>query len=200
MSQFSGSNDAEARQTVTGALYQLFRHPIHYFVINWNWKSALLSSVIRATIFLIATIKRGAWDISVAVAVEAVYSAFVSGIYGAFTQAMRFAKPEWVSKLIFGLILPLGLLGLDYLAHFYTGMRHMRLSLILSASFSALSSLFNLYIMRHGTLLVGHEGESLSRDLKRMPGLIVSFLTAAPVWMWSQALRIFQRKSVEIVT
>jgi hypothetical protein len=36
-------------------------------------------------------------------------------------------------------------------------------------------TLFNVFAMRRGTLIVGERGDSLMCDLVRMPGLIVSF-------------------------
>jgi hypothetical protein len=187
-------------QTVWNSLAELASHPVLYFVVNWNWKSALLSSIIRGLIFLLATIRRDTAEISLAVIVEMIFSALVAGIYGAFTQVMRFATPEWISKLIFAVFLPAVLFYLDYLVHIYTGMRHMTLSLIFSASFSALSSLFNLYVMRHGALLVGEEGESLSRDVGRMPRLVAGFVAAAPLWIWRRSASAVRRRWLKIVT
>jgi hypothetical protein len=182
----ASENNQHTATSVGEALRELARHPGHYFVVKWNWKSALLSATIRGTILLIATIKRGWFDISTAVAIEAAFSASVSGVYGSFTQAMRFARPEWLSKLIFALVLPSGLLALDSAIHYYTGMRRMMLSVIMLGTFSALSSLFNLYIMRHGALLVGREGDSLGQDMARMPRLIGGFLATGPLWFWKQ--------------
>ncbi|HVP64045.1 MAG TPA: hypothetical protein VMT82_04055 [candidate division Zixibacteria bacterium] len=192
------TGNSQTAPTVGEALCDLMRHPGHYFVINWNWKSALLSACLRATIFLVATIKRGWLDISTAVAVEALFSACVSGIYGSFTQAMRFARPEWLSKIMFAFVLPAGLLALDYTVHYYTGMRRMLLSVIMAGTFSALSSLFNLYIMRHGALLVGREGDSLTQDMARMPRLIGGFLAAGPLWVWRQISQLLTRRGMEI--
>ena len=192
------SNEVKS-ETVAQALLHLARHPIRYFVINWNWKSALFSAMIRATIFLIATIRRPWADISVAVLVEVAFSTAVAGVYGSFTQAMRWARPEWLSRIIFAVCLPLLLLWLDYIVHFYTGMRHMRISLIMSATFSALSSLFNLYIMRHGVMLVGGEGRPLHRDLRSMPRLIGGFVAHIPLLIWRRAMARYRGNGVQVV-
>lgn len=185
--------------TVGQALLQLARHPIHSFVINWNWKSALFSALLRASIFLIATIRRPLVDISVAVAVEIAFSTAVAGVYGSFTQAMRWARPEWLSRTIFVVVLPSILLLFDYIAHFYTGMRHMRLSLIMSAIFTGLASLFNLYIMRQGVMLVGGEGGPLHRDLRSMPRLIAGFVAHIPLLIWRCAVNRLRGSGVQVV-
>src|SRR5215472_15340608 len=158
--------------TVGQAAAQLFRHPAAQLVANWNWKSALFSVLNRGSIFLITTLKRGAFERSVAVGVEMVFAAIAAGIYSAFIQSLRLAKPRWLANLIVGAGLPSVLLLLDYLAHRYTGMRHMQSSIIFLGFWSSLASLFNLFIMRRGVWLVGKQSGPLWRDLVRMPVLI----------------------------
>ena len=53
---------------------------------------------------------------------------------------------------------------------------------IVSVLFSVLSAMFNLFVMRHGVLLVGAgaETKSLWSDLKRIPLLIYEFVTFLP--------------------
>jgi hypothetical protein len=77
------------------------------------------------------------------------------------------------------------MLGLDYLAHYYTGMQHMRMSLILTGLLSVLSSLFSFYVMEHGVLLVGNQSEPLASDLRRIPALIAGFVVAGPRCIWN---------------
>ena len=94
MTSIGDSTNGRPGPTVGYALVQLARHPIHYFIVNWNWKTALFSALNRGTIFLIAMLKRGTVEISVALVVEAIFSATACGVYGSFTQAMRFARPR----------------------------------------------------------------------------------------------------------
>jgi len=169
-------------------------------MVNWNWKTALFSVLNRGTIFLIAMIRHGTVEISVALVVEAIFSATASGVYGAFTQAMCFTRPRWLARFLVGLFLPTVMLGLDYLAHYCTGMQHMRLSLISSGLLSVLSSLFSFYAMGHGALLVGNQGGPLSRDLKRMPVLIAKFVVAGPRCIWNYVAGSGRRSSLEIAT
>lgn len=165
-------------------MQELAAHPVRHFVEGWNWKSAIFSAAIRAGIFLLATMKRRAVDVSTAVAVELAFSTFVAGVSGAFTQCMRHATPRWATNLIFAIGLPAALLLLDALAHLATGMTHMRASLIGTGAFSMLATLFNLYIMRKGALLVGDEGSSLMSDMVRMPRLVLGFLLDIPRAAW----------------
>lgn len=185
MTSIGDSTNGSSRPTVGYALGRLARHPVHYFIIDWNWKTAFFSGMNRGTIYLIAMIRRGNVEISVAIIVEAIFSATASGVYGAFTQAMRFARPRWLARLTVAMLLPAIMLGLDYLAHHYTGMRNMRLSLIFTGLLSVISSLFTFYTMGEGALLVGNQGQPLYRDLMRMPVLIAKFIIAGPRWIWN---------------
>ncbi|HYP15063.1 MAG TPA: hypothetical protein VEQ63_14135, partial [Bryobacteraceae bacterium] len=53
-----------------------------------------------------------------------------------------------------------------------------------SMVFTAFSTLFNLYAMRHGLLIVGEERKSLWDDMKAMPRVLASFLLAGPARLW----------------
>src|ERR1700743_499985 len=106
--QKESAGDAAAGNPVRAmaALLDLAQHPAQTFVYSWNWKAALLSVMLRAPIFLVATWHRGLEAISVAVLVEAAYSAAISGCYGAFVEKLRSAQPVWLSGLLILLVLP----------------------------------------------------------------------------------------------
>ena len=166
---------------VVDALTDLALHPARTFVYSWNWKAALLSAALRAPIFLVATLHRGLQAISVAVLVEAVYSAAISGCYGAFVQKLRNARPFWASALLILLLMPALLFWFDYLLHLYTGMPNLKRGMVAAGVLSLLSSLFNWYLMSRSSLLVGEEGRSLTNDLKRMPRLVFDFVAWIPL-------------------
>jgi hypothetical protein len=184
--------------TVGQAVSQLLRHPARQLIAHWNWKSALFSVLNRGSIFLVATLRRGAVEMSVAVGVEIIFAAVAVGIYSAFIQALRFARPRWLANLVIGVGLPGVLLMLDYLAHRYTGMHRMQASMIFLGFWSSFASLFNVFIMRRGVWLVGKQSEPLWRDLARMPALIGSFVASGPRWVWQQIAGA-ERSSLEIV-
>jgi hypothetical protein len=73
--------------------------------------------------------------------------------------------------------------AVEFLMHRYHGTPHLRIAEFVSIFISGISSLFNWYAMRHGALLVGGEGRSFSSDLRRLPELIVGFVTALPEWL-----------------
>jgi hypothetical protein len=53
-------------------------------------------------------------------------------------------------------------------------------SMTASVAFTALSTLFNLYAMRRGALLVGTGRQSLWEDLRRLPRIVWDFITLVP--------------------
>ena len=171
---------AEQCLSVVDALADLAVHPARTFVYSWNWKSALLSVWLRAPIFFFATMRRGLAAISIAVVVEAVYSAAISGCYGAFMQKLRNARPPWAAGILIVIVMPAILFWFDYLVHRATAMPNLKGGMVAAGIFSLLSSLFNWFLMSRSSLLVGKEGHSLANDLKRMPRLVVDFLALVP--------------------
>src|SRR6201985_4029017 len=85
---------------VVAGLSAFVLHPVEGLDHTWNWKSALLSAMLRAPLFLVATLRQGLEAVSIAVLAEAVYSAAISGCYGAFVQKLRRARPLWASGLL----------------------------------------------------------------------------------------------------
>jgi len=170
----------QSPSNVVAALSCLARHPAQAFFYSWNWKAALLSASLRAPLFLLATLRHGLRAISTAVLVEAVYSAFISGCFGAFVQKMRNTRPLWASALLIVAVLPALVLWLDYLLHLYTGMPNLKGGMWAAATLCVLSSLFNWYLMKHGNLLVGKSGRPFTTDLKRMPRMVFDFVALIP--------------------
>src|SRR5271167_1431082 len=119
------SQQQPSPSSVMAALSDLARHPVQTFFYSWNWKAALLSAMLRAPLFLIATLRQGLEAVSIAVFAEAVYSAAISGCYGAVVQKLRRAHPLWASGVLILVILPGLLLWFDYLLHLYTGMSNL---------------------------------------------------------------------------
>jgi hypothetical protein len=170
----------QSSSDVVAALSDLALHPAQTFFYSWNWKAALLSASLRAPLFFFATLRHGLKAISTAVLVEAIYSAFMSGCFGAFVQKMRNARPLWASALLIVVVLPAVVLWLDYLLHLYTGMPNLKGGMWAAASLCVLSSLFNWYLMKRGNLLVGNSARSFASDLKRMPRMVFDFVSWVP--------------------
>ncbi|MCU0229493.1 MAG: hypothetical protein MUF01_17830, partial [Bryobacterales bacterium] len=109
--------------------------------------------------------------------------------WGAFTQALRAAQPVWLAALTVGV----GLTGfahvLEFLVAWLGGTAELKRSIIVSICFTVVSNLFNLYVMQRNALVVGPHGDSLAKDLARMPGLIAGFVA----WPFVSLVRAIRR-------
>src|SRR5262249_33364105 len=157
----------------------LLTHPQRILLL-WNWKSAYLSIALRAPIFFVAAIRRGATATLSAVLTECVYCMITAGFYGAVVQNLRNARPAWLTALFLAFVLPSTFQILEFLLHRARGTPHLRIAEIVSITISAISSLFNWYAMRRGALLVGSEGTTFRSDLRRLPGLLLKFVMELP--------------------
>ena len=146
----------------------------------WNWKSAALSIILRGPIFLAAAARRG-WEAALAALfTESIFCAVTAGFYGAITQRLKDAQPQWLTGVLLAVVIPVVFQGLEYLLHWFRGTPHLRIAAIVSLIVGSISALFNWYAMRRGTLLVGGEGKSFGRDLYRIPILLLSFFAVLP--------------------
>ena len=181
--------------SVFQVLRDLLLHPIESIVRRWNWKAAVLSSSVRALIFFAANLPAGPHAALAALLTELAFRGVASGFYGALTEAFRFAEPGWAASLVAMILLPLTGHSLEFLVHFLRGTMKLRISIIASVCFTAVSTLFNLYAMRRGALVMGDGKQALSSDMKRMPRLIAGFLASGPLAAW----RLFERKLTPVV-
>jgi len=146
----------------------------------WNWKSALLSLMLRGPIFLATSVHRGWRSAVAALLTESAFCVLTAGFYGAMVQALRNAEPKWLTAFFLTVALPALFQALEYWLHWFRGTPHLRPAEITSVGIGAISALFNWYAMRRGTLLVGAEGRAFTSDLGRLPGLILGFLAVLP--------------------
>ena len=149
----------------------------------WNWKSALLSVAFRVPVFAIATVRHGLSAMAGAVSAEALVCAIYAGCYAGVVQSIRNRRPLWLTMLTIAMVLPALGQVLEYEVHSWRSTPHRIAAVLVSSILSVLSSLFNWYVMRHGSLLVGHERSSLSSDLRRLPVLLWRFLLLVPRWL-----------------
>lgn len=162
--------------TVGGVLWQLARHPWRRLVRNWNWKSAVLSSVTRAVVFGAVNLTAGLDAARLAMTTEFVFRATTSGFYGALTQAFRETRPSWAASLAVMVVLPLCTHSLEFLVHWWRATPQLAASLMVSAIWTAFSTLFNLYAMRRGVFVVGSGRNTLLGDVRTVPRLLVEFV------------------------
>ena len=181
-----------------GDVFQsLIQHPAQ-IITRWNWKSAMLGAILRAAFyFTVYNASKENWMVTLtAVLVEFSFRFFTSGISGALVQSFRRAQPIWLATLIVSISLPIFSHTVEFITH-YSQEKYFNTvfaasennarqkAFAVSVLFSILSALFNLFIMRHGVLLVGagNETKSFLNDLKHIPYLILEFVTFLPIQM-----------------
>jgi hypothetical protein len=166
--------------TLQHAFVRLLRHPVQFLLHRWNWKAALLSSLLRASLFFATNLSAGLPAALAALKTELVFRGITSGFYGAVTESFRDVSPAWEAAVAVMVLLPLANHSLELLVHWLRGTHNLFSSILASVVLTAVSTLFNFYIMRRGTLIVGSGRNSLAADLLSLPRLALDFVTWIP--------------------
>lgn len=152
-------------------------------VTLWNWKSAVLSVMLRAPVFAIATLRHGPEVIAGTVVTEAAVCAFNAGWFAAVAQVLRNRKPVWLVATVISVIVPACGQVIEYVVHMWHQTPHRLAAVLVSTVLGGIAQLFNWYAMKHGTLLVGGEQSSFAQDMRRFPLLLARFLWLGPQWL-----------------
>ena len=185
---------SDEKISVADVFLSLFRHPLQV-VKRWNWKSALLGAILRASFYFgVFKANRESWLVTLtAVLVEFSFRFFTSGISGALVQSFRKAKPAWLATAIVTISLPIFSHTIEFFTH-YTQETYFanvfppsennsrQVAFAVSVFVSVISALFNIFMMRNGVLLVGagKETKSLWGDFKTIPILLYKFTLFLP--------------------
>jgi hypothetical protein len=164
--------------SLSGALQRVLLAPGETLFQRWNWKSALLSSLLRGTIFFLANLRFGLEAATGAMLAEFCLRAATSGFCGALTQAFRAVQPAWKGMVAVLILLPIANHALEITVHWFRGTPELLWSVVASMLISALSTSFNYFAMRRGVLTVGQDSQGLLHDLARMPRLLWTYCAA----------------------
>jgi len=127
---------------------------------------------------------RSGWHAAMgAMLAEWTYRALTSGFYGAMTQTLGETEPEWQGAVAAMALLPLLSHSLEFLVHWLRHTPHLKASIVSSMSLTVISTLFNFYAMRRGTMVVGKNCRTPGQDMREMPRVIGGFLAAIPLWV-----------------
>jgi hypothetical protein len=151
---------------------------------TWNWKAALMSSLIRGALFFTVNLGAGLRAAAGAMLAEFALRSVTSGIYGSITQAFRRSEPAWAAAAATMVILPLLSHSLEFLVHAMRGTPNLGASIGASMAMTACTTLVNLQIMRRGVFIVGPGSGSLLADLRWIAVIVgrgVWTVLAAPV-------------------
>lgn len=166
---------------ISDVLQSFIRDPLDILVRRWNWKAALMASLIRSIIFFLFNLRAGWHAAGNAMLLEFGFRALTAGLWGALTQAFYEVEPVWAGTLWAVLLIPTVSHLLEWGVHIAGGTQRIKASMISSIIFTVVSTLFNMYAMRRGALLVGPDANSLGNDLRRTPLLIAGFVAAGPI-------------------
>ena len=188
--------EVEEKEISIGDVFRsLGQHPLQ-ILARWNWKSALLGAILRASFyFTVYKASKESWLVTLtAVLIELAFRFLTSGISGSLVQSFRRATPTWLATAIVTISLPIFSHTVEFVTHysqenFFSNVfpasenNARQKAFAISVLFSVLSALFNLFVMRHGVLLVGagEETKSFWSDMKRIPFLIAEFVTYLPI-------------------
>lgn len=166
-------------RTVGEVFRSLAGHPWEMLGRRWNYKSAVLSSLVRASIFFGVNASAG-MDAAVGAAMaEMALRLLTSGFYGALTQSFRQVEPRATAMLTAMVLLPAIAHSLELVVHWARGTPALAASITVSMAFTILSTAFNLFAMRHGVLIVGDGRRSMREDLAAMPRVVALFVADA---------------------
>ena len=163
--------------TVCAVCADLMRHPVRGLIHRWHWKSAMLSAILRGALFFATNLPDGAGVATRTMLVEGALRVPFVGVLAAVTQAFSRAEPPWAAAVVAMALLP----GLAHVAelvvHWAAGTPELAASIAASVAMSALSTIFSLFAVRRGVMVVGDAAQSFRDDLKQLPHLIVDFVS-----------------------
>jgi len=89
-------------------------------------------------------------------------------------------QPAWKANLLAIVFLPIVQHAIEFAIHWLRGTPNLTASIGVSIAFTVFSTLFNLYSMRQGSLIVGKDARSIWHDIASFPRLAWNFLLLGP--------------------
>jgi hypothetical protein len=145
--------------------------------------------MLRGAIFFATNLPAGRSAAVGAILTEFCYRILFSGSIGSVTEAIRNCEPAWAAPWTALVLLPVFGHVVEYTVHFLRGTPRIGMGVSVSIGVSALSTLFNLYAMRRGVLVVGKGGRTFLQDLAALPLLLVRFAASGPLALWRSLRR-----------
>lgn len=105
---------------------------------------------------------------------DSVYRITTSGFYGAATQQISRGRPRWLASIAALIVLPAVSHTIEFLIHWTRGTPNLKRSILLSMSFTAIATLFNVYVMSRGFFTVGPGSRSVIGDFVALYKTIAS--------------------------
>lgn len=136
----------------------------------WNWKTALVSAMMRAPIFFVANLSAGRNAAVAAFLTEFVYRVVASGFYGALTAYFARLRPKRTATVLALIVMPALAHSVEYVVHLLAGTPHIASAILGSIAVSVVTTLFSLFVMRRGLFLPG--AQSFAADVRGLARLV----------------------------
>jgi hypothetical protein len=162
----------DSGQSVAAATRAVLLRPDLYLLARWNWKSALLSAIVRSALFFGATRRAGQAAALSASAAEFALALALAGFVGALAQAYRRAHPRWLAFLMAVSMPPALWHACELTVHLLRGTPRVYYGVSASVVYSGITSALTLWLMRRGIWLAGEEKTSLREDFIRIFALL----------------------------
>ena len=167
--------------TLGGAVATVARNPLRWLVRHWNWKTAILSAILRASIFFSVNLT-ASWGSGVSAALtELAYRAPMVGTLASISQAFRKVQPAWKASIAMMVVLPALGHGIEFTVHSLRGTAKLYESVAASVAFSMFSCVVSYWLHRRDVLIVGHGARPFLVDLVQLPGELFDLLLRRPL-------------------
>jgi hypothetical protein len=147
-----------------------------------------MSATARSLVYLAALVRSGPHGRLSIVLVEIAYVTLTAGIYAGLQQRALALRSQLLGNLAIVLAVPAFAQFVDWFAHRIAGAPVPLRAMVAVSVFAFVSALFHLYVMRRGVFLTGR-GRSLGDDFRRIPRLVLGFVTAPALLISSLAGR-----------
>jgi hypothetical protein len=162
----------DSGQTVAAVSRAILLRPDLYLLSRWNWKSAVLSALVRSALFFSATRRAGHSAALSASATEFALALTLAGFVGALAQAYCRAHPRWLAFLMAASMPPAVWHAFELAAHLLNGTPRIFHAVGISMAYSGLTSALTLLLMRRGIWLAGEERTSLREDAGKILAML----------------------------
>ncbi len=156
-----------------------------------------MSATARSMVYLAALTRTGTRGGLLIVLVEIAYVTLTAGLYAGLQQRALGFHSRMIGNLTIVLGVPSLAQALDWLAHRAAGAAAPGRATLTVCVFAIVSAFFHLHVMRRGAFLTGHQGRSLADDFRRMPRLIVAFVSAPVAFLTTPGGRLERRVESE---
>ena len=200
----SENRAAPARNTIGAVWADILQNPAQ-LLRRWNYKSAILSSIMRSSIFLFTYLQLSGRETTArntillavgAAGAQFAYRFLSAGIIGSLVQSFRRVEPAWKAMTMMMLMVP----AISHLFEFLVQLAYGSLThtaghtdeaILRSVCVSIISTLFNIFAMRRGILLVGADEDQKSfwNDIKAIPRIAFDFTAFIPLEIGAMILR-----------